>query len=292
MGFWSTLGGVALQMAPSIMNAIDAHKSRDFQKDAAINSIQWRVHDAKQVGIHPLAAIGAQTFNPSPVSADYSSMGRLGQNILNSALTKKQIEATDAETDYKKALAREARARAEDLEGQGSPKLGSFNLSPIMDGQGDSSPFKINPDLVLSGSPGLESNINPGQKYNRVGKYYFKLPQDSEAFSDEAPIRARLMYTWDDISEPWKVLKLKENWNNPAYRTDRERFLKSRPPSYEGEMNVWNEFRGQWEAVKDDGSGRIFKTEKNRISSDQLKKYIKEDKYKWLKPPSFWPFSR
>lgn len=46
----------------------NAAEDRAFQREAANNGISWRVEDAKRAGIAPLAALGAQTFNPSPIS--------------------------------------------------------------------------------------------------------------------------------------------------------------------------------------------------------------------------------
>lgn len=39
-----------------------------FQQDAMQHGIKWRVDDAKEAGIHPLAALGAQLTSPSPIS--------------------------------------------------------------------------------------------------------------------------------------------------------------------------------------------------------------------------------
>ena len=54
-----------------------------LQKDFAQQGIQWRVADAKAAGIHPLAALGAQThsYAPQSIGMDYSAMGRMGQDI-------------------------------------------------------------------------------------------------------------------------------------------------------------------------------------------------------------------
>lgn len=69
-----------------------AAQNRAYEKDFATNSIQWKVADAKKAGIHPLAALGASTFQPNAQRiftnpTDYSgSMSRMGQNI-NRAIT-------------------------------------------------------------------------------------------------------------------------------------------------------------------------------------------------------------
>lgn len=60
-----------------------AQQNIQLQKDFAQHGIQWKVEDAKAAGLHPLAALGAQTSSFSPVSVggeapkmDFSSMGQ------------------------------------------------------------------------------------------------------------------------------------------------------------------------------------------------------------------------
>lgn len=47
---------------------IETQKERDLQKEFAQTGIRWRAADAQAAGIHPLAALGAQTISYSPVS--------------------------------------------------------------------------------------------------------------------------------------------------------------------------------------------------------------------------------
>lgn len=58
------------------------------QKEFAQKGIQWKVKDAKAAGIHPLAALGAQTYNASPAQIggtplvnEGGSMASMGQDI-------------------------------------------------------------------------------------------------------------------------------------------------------------------------------------------------------------------
>lgn len=63
-----------------------ANKNIALQKEFAKSGIQWKVHDAKKAGVHPLYALGAQTtsFSPVSVGSPYSSSGSFG-NALASA---------------------------------------------------------------------------------------------------------------------------------------------------------------------------------------------------------------
>lgn len=56
------------------------------QREFAQQGVQWRVEDAKKAGIHPLAALGAQThaFSPIGVGSDYTlsqGMADAGQQL-------------------------------------------------------------------------------------------------------------------------------------------------------------------------------------------------------------------
>lgn len=65
----SIIGGIG-----SVIGGIFGNKSAEkqasqqaeLQKEFAQNSIRWRVADAKKAGIHPLAALGAQTHSYAP----------------------------------------------------------------------------------------------------------------------------------------------------------------------------------------------------------------------------------
>lgn len=96
--------------------AAEAAANREFQVNAYKHGIRWRVEDAKAAGIHPLAAIGAPAFNPSPVSVSGSvdqsmptAIANMGQDIGRAVnATRTQDERTLAFTEA---------ARAQQLEG-------------------------------------------------------------------------------------------------------------------------------------------------------------------------------
>lgn len=55
-----------------------AENNANLQRDFAQMGIQWKVQDAKAAGLHPLAALGAQTITPSP---SYVSGGSFGNSV-------------------------------------------------------------------------------------------------------------------------------------------------------------------------------------------------------------------
>lgn len=68
-----------------------AQEERNYQrqKEFARSGVQWKVADAQKAGIHPLAALGAQTQSfsgfaggtDSAVGSDYSALAQAGQDI-------------------------------------------------------------------------------------------------------------------------------------------------------------------------------------------------------------------
>jgi hypothetical protein len=91
------------------------------QKEFAQKGIRWKVQDAKEAGLHPLAALGAQTGSFSPVSvgdqgAAYKSAG---QSISNAPLVYAQLkesqarqEKDHAQAEYYSAMAANQKQKA------------------------------------------------------------------------------------------------------------------------------------------------------------------------------------
>lgn len=76
------------------------------QRAFAESGIQMKVNDAKLAGIHPLAALGAQTSSFSPVSVgstDYGSMGQdIGRAIKAAMSTEDRIATEGAQLDLER----------------------------------------------------------------------------------------------------------------------------------------------------------------------------------------------
>lgn len=80
------------------------------QREFAQHGIRWKVADAVGAGLHPLAALGAQTMSFSPVSigtggdGGASHFAQAGQDIgraVKAAITKEEREERDANTARK-----------------------------------------------------------------------------------------------------------------------------------------------------------------------------------------------
>lgn len=80
----SGLGSLAGGLFGQSSQSRQAESQAELQKEFAKNSIRWRVADAKAAGIHPLAALGAQTHSYAPVVTGDSigpAMASFGQDL-------------------------------------------------------------------------------------------------------------------------------------------------------------------------------------------------------------------
>lgn len=74
------LGGLG-SVVTGLFGNSQAKKQANLQKEFAKKGIQWKVADAKKAGVHPLAALGANTVAYSPVSVGTPDFSSVGQDI-------------------------------------------------------------------------------------------------------------------------------------------------------------------------------------------------------------------
>lgn len=78
----SALGAIGGSVISGLFGNKAAKQNIKYQKQFAQQGIQWKVKDAKAAGIHPLAALGAQTHSFAPVAAgDFSGLAGAGQDL-------------------------------------------------------------------------------------------------------------------------------------------------------------------------------------------------------------------
>lgn len=194
-GIGSALVGAAGKIAGGLLGNASRSNPTDhywdnaaLQKEFAKNGIRWKVADAKAAGLHPLAALGAQTtaYTPGYVGDtgsqnDYSFLGEAGQQIGRAIDAKATAEERARNRDYQEKandltlenmqlqndalkmdmvtrLARDAE-RAVNTQQQ-VPVMPSFRTradgATIMPGQGDASTsglFKIEPPELVASHP-------------------------------------------------------------------------------------------------------------------------------------------
>lgn len=119
---WGAVAGAAIGALASSKSAKDANKANseqaalnyEQQKEFAQHGIRWRVADARAAGLHPLAALGAQTTSFSPVAIGHTPdpiggyLSDMGQNI-DRALDQTRTRSERAEA-LKDAEAHRARS--------------------------------------------------------------------------------------------------------------------------------------------------------------------------------------
>lgn len=154
-------------------------ENQALQKEFAQNGIKWKVEDAQRAGIHPLAALGAQThsFNPTSIgvqadnsTADmYQNMGQDMSRAISATQTKEEQAYSAA---MKVESLRNAQLQNTLLESQ----IHSLQKPPIglpspmgnsIDGQGDAN-INIKPAEITSSRAGV-----PQQEAGAVNDYGF-----------------------------------------------------------------------------------------------------------------------
>lgn len=81
---FEAIGALAGSVASGLFGRSQQKANLKAQKEFAQHGIRWKVEDAKAAGLHPLAALGAQThsFAPSIVGDNFASTGQaLGRAI-------------------------------------------------------------------------------------------------------------------------------------------------------------------------------------------------------------------
>jgi len=191
MGFWSTLGSVAFGPIGGIVGGVadagtELYQYQDqkevqedqmnvqreqmaMQKEFAQSGIRWKVEDARKAGLHPLAAMGAQTTPYQPVFADTSlsdtgmsgDFAGLGQDItraIHATRTDKEraakmaeLELTHSELENDLLRAQIAKLSASQV---GAPMAGNIPDSNIPPHLGKKGLVKVVPLEVNPTEPG------------------------------------------------------------------------------------------------------------------------------------------
>lgn len=151
---------------------INADQDRAFQMAAATQGIRWKVNDAKAAGIHPLFALGAPTFNPSPTSllsdsgggSDLGgSLSRMGQGVERALLAAAPQDERDATTGGIMTQLGIERARLQ---------------NDLLRAQIGSLAARVGPDQIGPPGPSLKAVGGiPGQPQSVVGNYEAKSPE-------------------------------------------------------------------------------------------------------------------
>jgi hypothetical protein len=180
MGIFGAIGNVLGGLIGANSQQEATSKNIKYQKQFATHGIRWKVEDARAAGIHPLAALGAQTmpFQSSVGGKDYSFLGRAGQNIDRAVKAKTtpeeklanmmQVELAASQSELYRAQAKAIRDKAAGLTPGTPPGMPQVDKDGVMSGaahsQGIAKPAVSYPGVdyqnaqkVIQKSSGIEA---------------------------------------------------------------------------------------------------------------------------------------
>lgn len=124
-----------------IMGSRAQDKNIKLQKEFAQHGIRWKVEDAKAAGLHPLAALGAQTssFSPVSVGTDLSSGIAAAGGDISRAInaTRSSGERIDAYTKTLRDLQLQRAGLENQLLASQIAKVNQAGTPPPLPGAGD-----------------------------------------------------------------------------------------------------------------------------------------------------------
>lgn len=170
--------GAILGAAGGVLSSILGNKAaadqQDMQVKFAKNAIQWKTADAIKAGLHPLAALGANTMSYSPVQVGAPDLGAMGQDVgraieatqngterTTGKIGLLQLERAGLENDLLRTqiASQNAQLRAQ----LGPPLPSDGGAGQLIPGQGNSLiPSKVVPPQLTTGvNIGKGLSVNP-----------------------------------------------------------------------------------------------------------------------------------
>lgn len=196
-----------------------AREQLQFQREAARHGIRWRVADAKESGVHPLFALGAPSFQPSPVSFPVGDSG--GGTDIGGALSQmsqgvgRAIHATasKAEREISEldliAATQGAASRQLDLEmkqiqlASMKARLARDQIGPPLPGapvRANTGEAEIKPNEITSSQPDAPTTgagpAGPSITHHRVGAGYQAFPAKGVEGLDDMDLSNVLGIDW------------------------------------------------------------------------------------------------
>lgn len=245
----------------------NAERNIELQKEFAQSGIRWKVEDAQKAGIHPLAALGAQTvsFTPQTVGhtarqPDYSHLASAGQDIgraidstrsaservqhLQTGILEANLEGARLDNDIKRARIASALATGS----AGNPPMASMSGNSDLPGQGNV-PAKIKGpqitvetrrDVASGEKPAHVPGHGPSVAYvkNNTGGYTPIIPPEMAESIESDPVGAL----------DWTI---RNRMLPNVYSVDPPPI-----PRQKGQVVVWSTARQQWEVVSKEEAKR------------------------------------
>lgn len=279
MGFLGDIGNTLWSMATfpiDVFSGKEANRSNEKmrsqeianQKEFAQKGIRWRVADAKAAGLHPLAALGANTtsYTPQAVGSTNDPYGTMGQNITraisqkmtNLEKTLQLINIRKAELELENMGLQNAslRKQVEDLDSPPMPNTVN-NQFGIIDGQNPTSP-KL----------GHQFTTNQISSSSRMGTTSGKGPLETEVIDNFGNV---WRFPSQDIadameSSPYNAIKYGIFQGVEHLKGIYDPFYKGHKPKNppKGFKYVYNKITGMWKLVPNVTNSPSWKSKKRR----------------------------
>lgn len=260
---WGPILGAGASILGSVLTA-DSNRSAtntnmDFQRQFAQHGVRWRVADAEAAGINPLAALGANISQATPVAVG-TSFDRMGQDIGD--VLRHSLDTNRRKLEAIKIEAAEEELKQLKLTNAGLRKqINTDTAAPIpgiaIPGQSDS--VNINPkEQTIQSTLGVEAGL-PATNQRTVDKHGRVLDSLSQPLQEalENDTFTNLKYFIYQVGDYARGIKTSLN---PGKNMEFVRVLRnSRPraqnPAYEFR---WNEIGQVWQLYKKNGRTQLF----------------------------------
>lgn len=164
---WEAIGSIAGGLIGASATKSANTQNVNMNYDFARNSLKWKTQDAKEAGLHPLAALGAQGYSPTVgVMADQSmgqAVANAGASIANAQADKLNTKLVEAQINAQNALAHKYRSEA--MATDQDMVLNSANASALATAQSPgrivngSSNNKIDPNAMVDSFRSGRANL-------------------------------------------------------------------------------------------------------------------------------------
>lgn len=247
----------------SVTSLWEGSQNRKAQKQAAQNSVSWRVADAKRAGIHPLAAMGISPSQMQPVYSDtkFSEAGKAIDERNTTALEKKQIaeqiNGLKLDNQHKEVeLALKQKELQQLLSSPDAPTLDSSGV--IQNNSNRPTPnshipgVQFNPkEITMMRTHGITAgppDAAISQSVTPYGTVIDRPEKELMEYVSENPL-GMIQYIGGQLTHKAIGNLLYVFGNNKSLQRTKRAWLKTKPEDTKKAVYKWSMFRAAWVAV-------------------------------------------
>jgi hypothetical protein len=175
-------GAIAANIGGLVQNRRAQNKSQGQWEQEFYNGLYWRIQDAKKSGIHPLYAIGANTYSSNPtVVGDSGAGAALANTIMRAQDLKERQRRNDAEIELLQEQKRGLKLKNDDF---------VENSKNASDAEVGTQAGFATPDKFIEAEPDrVPASANRSQKSGPGGTYF---PDDKLLFNNKMASKQQL----------------------------------------------------------------------------------------------------